>query len=112
MGEKQGHTSALDWTETTFDAAHKGEFAEQIHGHTWHVRIFWAAKPVRDARFMHARLRQYLEAAFEHRLLDDVITEPTNYGVAKALLQLMGDDITVIEVWRGGICPCGVRVER
>lgn len=112
MGEKQGHTLALDWTETTFDAAHKGDFAEQVHGHTWHVRIFWAAEPVRDARFMHARLRQYLEAAFEHRLLDDVIAEPTNYGVAKALLQLMGNDITVIEVWRGGICPCGVRVER
>lgn len=112
MGGKQGHTLALDWTETTFDAAHKGEFAEQVHGHTWHVRIFWAAEPARDARFMHARLRQYLEAAFEHRLLDDVIADPTNYGVAKALLQLMGDDITVIEVWRGGICPCGVRVER
>lgn len=102
---------AYDFTETTFDAAHKGEFAEQVHGHTWNVRIWWPASPPKDARFMHARLRQYLEAAFDHRLLDDVIDDPTNYGVAKAIAQLMGSDIKVIEVWRGGAVPCGVRLE-
>lgn len=102
----------FDWTETTFDAAHKGEYAEQVHGHTWHVRVEWECHPPRDARFMHARLRQYLEASFEHRLLDDVIDEPTNYGVAKALLSIMGDDITAISVWRPGMVPCGARIER
>lgn len=108
-GQVAGH---LDWTETTFDAAHKGEYAEQIHGHTWHVRVWWPAFPPKDARFMHARLRQYLEAAFDHRLLDDIIPVPTNYGVAKALSQLMGDDIHRIDVWRGGSVPCGARWTR
>lgn len=101
---------AHDFTETTFDAAHKGEYAEQVHGHTWHVRVFWPADPPRDARFMHAQLRQYIEAAFEHRLLDDICT-PTNYGVAKALARLMGEQIKIIEVWRGGMMPCGARIE-
>lgn len=60
---------------------------------------------------MHGRMRQYLEAAFDHRLLDDVIANPTNYGVAVAIGQLMGDDIKAIEVWRSGACPCGARIE-
>ena len=101
----------LDFTEASFDAAHKGEYADQVHGHTWFVRIFWPAEPPKDARFMHARLRQYLEAAFDHRMLDDVIPDPTNYGVAKALSGLMGDDIKIIEVWRAGSVPCGARIE-
>ena len=100
---------ALDFTDSSFDAAHKGEYAEQVHGHTWFVRVFWPAHPPKDARFMHARLRQYLEAAFDHRLLDDVC-EPTNYGVAKAIAQLMGDDIKRIVVWREGGVPCGAEL--
>jgi 6-pyruvoyl-tetrahydropterin synthase len=101
--------SALDFTDSSFDAAHKGEYAEQVHGHTWFVRVFWPASPPKDARFMNARLRQYLEAAFDHRLLDDVC-EPTNYGVAKAIAQLMGDDIKRIDVWRKGAVPCGTTI--
>jgi 6-pyruvoyl-tetrahydropterin synthase len=102
----------LDYTESSFDAAHKGEYAQQIHGHTWFVRIFWPASPPKDARFMHSRLRQYLEAAFDHRMLDDVIEDPTNIGVARAIWQLMGDDLQRIQVWRGGACPCGATIER
>ena len=103
---------ALDFTDGSFDAAHKGQFAEQVHGHTWKVRIFWNANPPRDAKFMKARLRQYLEAAFDHRMLDDVIDDPTNFGVAKALLALMGPEILKIIVWRDGNVDCGVEVER
>lgn len=98
---------AYDFTTGSFDAAHKGEYAEQFHGHTWHVRIFWPAEPSKDAIFMKARLRQYLEAAFDHRMLDDVVPDPTNFGVAKALAQLMGDDIKKIVVWRDGHVDCG-----
>lgn len=100
----------MDWTQSSFDAAHKGEYADQVHGHTWFVKIEWPANPPKDARFMKARLDQYLEAAFDHRLLDDVIDDPTNYGVAKAILQLMGDDIKRIDVWREGRCPCGAYI--
>ncbi len=96
-----------DWTWSSFDAAHKGEYAEQLHGHTWFVKVYWPAHPPKDARFMHERLNQYLEAAFDHRCLDDVIDDPTNYGVAKAVAQLMGDDVKKIEVWREGRVPCG-----
>jgi 6-pyruvoyl-tetrahydropterin synthase len=102
----------LDYTEASFDAAHKGEYAEQVHGHTWFVRIYWPSSPPKDARFMQARLKQYLEAAFDHRMLDDVIDDPTNIGVARAIWQLMGDDLKRIQVWRSGNCPCGALIER
>lgn len=102
--------TALDFTDGSFDAAHKGEYAEQFHGHTWFVRIFWPAHPPKDARFMHARLRQYLEAALDHRMLDDVTDDPTNHGVAKIIAQLMGDDIKKVVVWRKGAVPCGTEL--
>jgi 6-pyruvoyl-tetrahydropterin synthase len=101
-----------DFTRASFDAAHKGEYAEQIHGHTWWVEIEWDANPPRNAIFMNAKLKQYLEASFDHRLLDDVIPDPTNIGVARALLSLMGDEILKIKVWRDGNCPCGAKIER
>lgn len=97
---------AMDCTQSSFDAAHKGEYADQVHGHTWFVSIEWPCALRKNVIFMKARLDQYLEAAFDHRLLDDVIDDPTNYGVAKAILQLMGDDIKRIDVWREGKVPC------
>lgn len=111
-GQPEAYASALDWTESSFDAAHKGEYADQVHGHTWWVAVGWPCVPPKNAEFMKARLDQYLEAAFDHRLLDDVVPDPTNYGVARAILQLMGDDIKKIVVWREGRVPCKAEIIR
>jgi 6-pyruvoyl-tetrahydropterin synthase len=90
----------------------RASMPNRFHGHTWFVRIYWPSSPPKDARFMQARLKQYLEAAFDHRMLDDVIDDPTNIGVARAIWQLMGDDLKRIQVWRSGNCPCGALIER
>lgn len=99
--------AALDFTETTFDAAHKGEFADQVHGHTWHVRIYWPAEPCCDARDMHDRLTDVL-AEWDHTLLDGKV-EPTNYGVCKAVAERI-PGLSKVRVWRGGKVPCGAEV--
>lgn len=97
----------FDFTETVFDAAHKGAFADEVHGHTWHVRIYWPAEPCCDARDMHARLNDVV-AAWDHTLLDGKV-EPTNYGVCKAVAERISG-LSMVEVWRGGKVPCGARL--
>ncbi|MGN6063802.1 6-carboxytetrahydropterin synthase [Brevundimonas diminuta] len=99
--------AALDFTETTFDAAHKGEFADQVHGHTWHVRIYWPAEACCDARYMHDRLTGVV-SEWDHTLLDGKV-EPNNYGVCKAVAERISG-LSKIRVWRGGKVPCGAEV--
>lgn len=101
--------TSVEWTEASFEAAHHGPFGDQIHGHTWHVRIFWPSLPQVDARWMLAKLSATIEA-WDHTLLDDKVT-PTNYGVAVAIGDAM-PDVTQVEVWRGGRQPCGARFVR
>lgn len=98
--------SDLEFTSSSFDASHRGQFADELHGHTWHVRIFWPAEPIIDARLMLQRLNACL-SQWDHCILDGKVT-PTNYGVAKAVgARIAG--LSMVEVWREGRVPCGAR---
>lgn len=93
-----------EYVTSSFDASHKGQFGQHVHGHTWWVRVHWAAEPVRDARLMLQRLNACL-SQWDHCTLDGKVT-PTNYGVAKAVGERMAHVVRV-EVWREGRVPCG-----
>lgn len=99
-----------EWVDGVFDAAHRAPYGAAVHGHTWRVRVFWAADG-RDAGAMKVALDQTLEAGFDHRMLDDMPNlEPSNAGIAQALHQLLGHLFHEVWVWRDGGLPCGARV--
>lgn len=100
----------FDWTEASFDAAHKGQYADEVHGHTWNVRAYWPAEHRRDALEVHRDLVSLLRDRLCHRMLDG-ICEPTNVGVGRFVLGHL-PVATTVEVWRVGPCPCGARVVR
>lgn len=100
---------AVDFADVVFDAAHKGDFANRIHGHTWNVRGYWPAHPVKDAREVHSDLNAAVEP-WDHSALDGQV-EPTNAGVARAVLEKL-PYLVAVKVWRGGKVPCGAYVER
>lgn len=97
----------FDFTETVFSASHRGDFAEELHGHTFYVRVYWPAEPCRDAREVHAALVRVLDA-FDHSTLDGKV-EPTNYGVCKAIASRL-TGLSKVEVWRDGRVPCGAQL--
>lgn len=99
----------LDYTDAVFDAAHKGEYADEFHGHTWNVRVFWMAIDRIDARLINAKLKDVL-SEWDHKTLDGKV-DPTNYGVALAVLEKI-NEIVKVKVWRGGVVPCGAEALR
>lgn len=106
-GQDFGH---VEWAESTFDAIHTGPFGEALHGHTWFVRIYWPAQPLKDARWMLAQLETVLAQNFDHTSID-WLGHPSNYDVAKAIGERL-TEVSAVEVWRGGRVPCGARWTR
>ena len=98
-----------DFTEATFDAAHAA-FGNPVHGHTWFVRVYWDIAAARDAQVVHTKLSTILDAWHHTNLNDQEGLDPTNSGVASAILHLMGDFIKGVRVWRAGRVPCGAEI--
>lgn len=93
----------VSFTSSSFDASHRGQFADEIHGHTWFVEIGWTGELV-DARIMNRRLNDCLDQ-WDHKMLDGLV-EPTNEGVALAISQQIAG-LSEVTVWRKGRVPCG-----
>jgi 6-pyruvoyl-tetrahydropterin synthase len=101
--------SLTSFTSSSFDASHRGPFANEIHGHTWFVEIGWkgpAHGPRVNAIEMKAKLDACLDQ-WDHKVLDDII-EPTNEGVAQAVGEQIAG-LSEVTVWRKGRVPCRAR---
>jgi len=93
------------FTSSSFDASHRGQFADEVHGHTWFVEIGWETVGGGiDAREMHRRLNECLDQ-WDHKVLDGLV-EPTNEGVALAISEQIAG-LSEVTVWRKGRVPCG-----
>ena len=95
-----------DFTEADFCANHNDVVSGEPHGHTWRVRIYWAAEPFRDARILHAWLTSLLGQWDCKSLEEQGIQPTTNFGLASAIVRL-GPQLTRVKVFRGGRVPCG-----
>ncbi len=95
--------SLVSFTSSSFDASHRGQFADEVHGHTWFVEIGWTGELV-DARIMHRRLNDCLDQ-WDHKMLDGLV-EPTSEGVARAISEQIAG-LSEVTVWRKGRVPCG-----
>ncbi len=93
------------FVRSSFDASHKGPFADQIHGHTWFVEIGWQGDLI-NAWSMRAQLENCL-AEWDHKMLDGRV-EPTNEGVAQAIADKIAG-LSEVTVWREGRLQCGAR---
>lgn len=101
--------SLVSFTSSSFDASHRGQFADEIHGHTWFVEIGWTGDvhgPRINAVEMKAKLDACLDQ-WDHKILDCLI-EPTNEGVALAISEQIAG-LSEVTVWRKGRVPCRAR---
>lgn len=93
-------------TTACFEASHCGEYADEIHGHLWWVRIYWLGEPRVNVETMNERLVSCLNQ-WDHKLLDGLV-DPTNEGVAEAVAKQIAG-LSQVKVWREGRLHCGAR---
>ena len=82
------------WAETTVSAAHTFN-GHDLHGHTYHVRVH--VLPPVDAEALHVDLMT-TRRGVDHRLLNDVLAEPTMEALAAWFAGAMAGRFTVTEV--------------
>ena len=82
------------WAETTVSAAHRYK-DYPIHGHTYLVRV--SVLPPVDAEQLHADLA-LTRTGVDHRMLNDVLPEPTMEALAQWFADTVGQRYRVVEV--------------
>ena len=82
------------WAETTVSAAHTFN-GHELHGHTYLVRVH--VRPPVDAEALHADLLA-TRRGVDHRLLNDVLAEPTMEALAEWFAGAMAERFEVVEV--------------
>jgi 6-pyruvoyltetrahydropterin/6-carboxytetrahydropterin synthase len=102
----------------TFEAAHRlGDLPEdhkcaRIHGHSYSVEVTLVAQALSGPGFVVdfadlEPVKQHLADAFDHRLINDVITvEPTSENLARLIFDWCADKLPLPD----GVCVEAVRV--
>ncbi len=86
----------LIWAETTVSAAHRFlDYA--VHGHTYIVRVAVRPDGFVDAEALAERLR-VVRAGVDHRMLNDVLREPTMECLAEWFSHALADEYAVAEI--------------
>lgn len=99
-------SNTTSFTTACFEASHRGEYANEVHGHLWFVSIGWPGEPQINVCTMNKRLTACLDQ-WDHKMLDGLV-EPTNEGIAAAIRKQIAG-LSEVEVWRGGRVPSRAR---
>jgi 6-pyruvoyl-tetrahydropterin synthase len=74
-----------------FCASHRGMFAKQTHGHSWHVYASFQGGPERNAEVLQQTLQGLLRG-WDHRTLDEMFGDDvTDEKVAGFILHQLSD---------------------